>query len=297
MRRVLERCTHPDGIELALHRWEPDAPTALCFVLHGYADHARRYEQLATALAERGIAAWAPDLRGHGLSGGPRADVRAFHDFVRDLAFVADLARTRHPGLPTLLFGHSAGGATALAYVLEHPGAVRALAVSGPYLRPAQDPPGWLRGLVARLARVAPGLPVQPLAATLISRDRSFVDAYRTDPLVYHGWVKARMAHELIEVGPRVLARAGELTLPLLIVQGGADGLAHPDGARALAAAAASQDLTLRVLDGVFHEPLSSEDGDVLAGEIADWLAARAGAGAPAGASAGGVSARQDPHE
>ncbi len=277
MPKELERVRTGDGLELVLHRWEPDGATeALCLLVHGYAEHAGRYGTLARALNERGVAVWAPDLRGHGLSGGARADVSVFARFVDDLRRVADLAHERRAELPKVLFGHSMGGTVALRYALERPDALRALALSAPYLRPANDPPRWMRDLVARLARIAPNLPVQPLAASLVSRDRSFVEAYRTDPLVYHGWVKARMAHELVSAGPPLLARAGAVELPTYIVHGGADGLAATDASRELASRIGAEDVTLRVLDGVFHESLNHEGGDELAAEIAQWLAQHA---------------------
>ena len=44
--------------------------------MHGIRDHATRQDELAPGLAKEGIAAYAQDLRGHGLSGGdwPRFD-------------------------------------------------------------------------------------------------------------------------------------------------------------------------------------------------------------------------------
>lgn len=50
-----------------------------------------------------------------------------------------------------------------------------------------------------------------------------------------------------------VLAHAGELSVPLLVLHGGADRLTFPSGSEALAAGVRG-DCTLHVHDGLYHE-------------------------------------------
>ena len=68
-----------------------------------------------------GLAVYALDLRGRGQSDGERFYV----DIVRGLrrrraTLVANLAKSREPGLPVFLLGHSAGGVISCVYALEH---------------------------------------------------------------------------------------------------------------------------------------------------------------------------------
>ena len=44
-------------------------------VVHGYFEHSGRYRALAEAMAGLGVATYAVDLRGHGLSDGARGHV------------------------------------------------------------------------------------------------------------------------------------------------------------------------------------------------------------------------------
>jgi alpha-beta hydrolase superfamily lysophospholipase len=75
---------------------------------------------------------------------------------------------------------------------------------------------------------------------------------------------------------PRLRARLPELTLPLLAMHGSADRLAPESGTRRLFEGASSQDKTLRIYPGLYHEVHNEpEQGRVLADVLA-WLEARA---------------------
>ena len=60
----------PDGLTSVVLRWTPAGPPrAVVQVLHGWAEHALRYDRPATAMAKAGLAVYADDHRGHGQSG------------------------------------------------------------------------------------------------------------------------------------------------------------------------------------------------------------------------------------
>jgi len=266
-----------DGLELALSRRPVDHPHALCLVVHGYAEHAGRYDGLTRALADDGVETFAVDLRGHGRSAGTRADVRDFGDYVQDVLVLGEHARAQRPGLPVVVFGHSMGGTVALRLALEHGDALDALVLSAPFLRPSSPPPAWLLGLSSFLARAAPQLPVQSLDVRTLSRDVAEVESYREDPLNYNGRIKARMGHALVTAGAPLLARANALGVPTLIVHGAADRLADPHASEELAARMPREMVTLRLYPGAYHELLNDLDREAVLADIRDWLRERAG--------------------
>ena len=73
-----------------------------------------------SSLSPRGLAVYAVDLRGRGKSDGERFYVQEFADYVSDAAGLVALAKSREPGLPVFLLGHSAGGVVACIYALDH---------------------------------------------------------------------------------------------------------------------------------------------------------------------------------
>lgn len=88
-----------------------DGGTKPALLLHGLASNARIWEKVAPALAAGGLAIYAPDLRGHGLTDKPDGDY-GFETFTRDLAAFVDACDLKKP----VLVGHSWGAMLALEY-------------------------------------------------------------------------------------------------------------------------------------------------------------------------------------
>lgn len=265
----------PDGVALATHRWDPASsrePRATVLIAHGYAEHAGRYDALAAALTGAGFAVAALDHRGHGASGGRRADIERFGLLVDDFAA---FARAEAPeSARRAVFGHSMGGAIALGYAARVGTELAALVVSSAFLRSAVPSPPWLEPVARVLARIAPQLPVQRLDSADLSRLPDEVRAYDEDPLVYRRPVKARMALQLLAGGRAALASAATIDAPTLIVHGGADAVAHPDGSRALAAVMGDR-AELKIYDGGYHELLNDRDRERVLADVVAWLEAR----------------------
>ncbi len=247
--------TTTDGARLFCQSWRPEGLSrAAVLVCHGVADHGGRYPHLVTALVARGYAVCAHDYRGHGRSDGPRLDVHAFSDYVRDLCAHRDDVAATFPDLPIFLFGHSMGNIVALEFVLDHPGAVRGLISSGTALLAGEGFPAALLALNRLLGRVLPRLRLVSLPTEGISRDPAWVRQTRADPLIHHGPGTVRLGNEILAAQRRVRARLPEIDLPLLAVHGAADVLVDPAGARMLVEGASSADKTLRLYEGAFHE-------------------------------------------
>ena len=266
------------GPTLFTRTYLPDgAARAAVIVAHGYAEHSGRYEDLAYRLVKEGYAVYALDHRGHGQSGGKRASVRVFREYIDDLARFIDRVRETRPQPPRFLFGHSMGGLIALQLVLEHPEKVEGLAVTGALLQNAVPVPPLLERAASIVSAALPDLPVQELHAEDVSRDPAVVQAYKDDPLIYHGKVRARLGYEMLRTGPYVLGRAHNIELPLLLQHGTADKLAAIAGAEALFGTVGSEDKTLELYRGAYHEILNDPGKEKVMDDLVGWFNARAG--------------------
>jgi alpha-beta hydrolase superfamily lysophospholipase len=98
------------------------------------------------------------------------------------------------------------------------------------------------------------------------------VRAYIEDPLVYNGRTAARLGNELLRAMQRVTAEASRITLPIMILQGGADRLVDPEGARTLYETVGSSDKTLKVYDGLYHEVFNEPEHDEVLNDVEAWL-------------------------
>jgi alpha-beta hydrolase superfamily lysophospholipase len=276
---------------LAAYRWEAPGTGRPLVVVHGYAEHALRHGRLAEAAAAAGHPVVAVDLPGHGRSPGPRALVRSYAPLVAAVGASVDAATALGRGLP-VLFGHSMGGAVALAYALERPAALERLVLSAPYLLDPVPRPGWMTALAGALAAALPTLPVARLDSGALAREPRVGADYVADPLVHSGPVAAVTGHTLIAGGRELLARAGSLAVPTLVLHGEADRVASPEGSRRLAADAPPGTLELVKFPGAYHE-LHNEPADtgVPGRFFASVLAFLAGQAAGASAEASRASA------
>ena len=141
-----------DGHSYELIATLPDAPRRSLLWLPALGVAARHYQPLAQALAQRGVAVFLHEWRGHGSS-----DRRASRDcnwgytelLTLDLPASEAAVAAAAPGLPRVAGGHSLGGQLAACRLALAPTACTALWLAGsgaPYWRgfPRRHQP-WLR--------------------------------------------------------------------------------------------------------------------------------------------------------
>jgi len=125
------------------------------------------------------------------------------------------------------------------------------------------------------LAKIAPTIGMIALDASGVSRDPKVVKAYNDDPLVNHGKITASLGVAIFDAMAAVMAQAKKLTLPMLVMHGGADTMAAPQGSEDFGAAVSSKDVTVKILPGLYHEIFNEPEGPDVVDAYADWLEAR----------------------
>jgi alpha-beta hydrolase superfamily lysophospholipase len=252
--------------------WASGEPVrAVVVLVHGGHEHGGRYAHVAERLLTSGYQLYAVDHPGHGRSPGTRGNIGSMAAAVAGVDELARLAQSRHPGLPTFLYGHSMGGLIALEYLTGSPVQLNGAVISAPLLDTSTAKPVQVK-VAGVLSRLAPNLGVVRLDAEAVSRDPEVVRAYRTDPLNYMGRLRARTGAEILNsvrtLGPRV----AKLRLPLYVLQGTADRLVPPAATDWLEQHASMPDLTVRRLEGLFHEPHNEPEQDAVLDDIVAWL-------------------------
>lgn len=267
------------GVRLYHCEWWPEPASdagAVLVLMHGYAEHCRRYDELAEYLVQRGIAVCRIDARGDGRSSGQRGYIERFEQYTDDLRAYVERIRALAPGRPLALLGHSNGGLIALRALQQGLAGVSALVLTNPLLelRAARRP---VPEVVARwLSRAAPRLPLpNGLRPEYLTHDESLRAAVRSDPWVHRRATPRWYWCALCE-GRVALEQAAKLTLPLLVVVGEADPIVEPRAAKALYERAAARDKQLWARPGELHEVLNELGRRELFERIADWLGQRA---------------------
>ncbi|MYR06340.1 alpha/beta fold hydrolase [Gordonia sp. SID5947] len=250
----------------------PDrVPRGTVVIAHGLGEHGRRYAHVVERLASAGYVVAVPDHLGHGRSGGKRLRVQKFSDYTDDLGTVLD--QIVDDDLPTFLIGHSMGGCIALDFALDHQDRLDGLVLSGAAVIPGDDLSPVAVRLAPLLGRVAPGLPTTALDSASISRDPQVVATYDTDPLVTRGKIPARLGSAMLATMQSFPRRLPGLHIPLLVLHGGADALTSPAGSEMVDRLAASEDKTLTIYDGLYHEIFNEPERDQVISDVVGWLA------------------------
>ncbi len=266
-----------DGDNLAVQDWPLDPGQILrgvVIIVHGLGEHAGRYDHIARRLNHWRFAVRGYDQYGHGESGGPRGGLSSDDRLLDDLADIVDSTRQRmKKGTPLILLGHSMGGAVAALFVARNVRPVDSLILSSPALDAGLS--GFQKILVSVLPKISPNLRVgNGLDASLISHDPAVVADYKNDKLI-HDRISARLGRFIAKAGPEVLAATPAWRLPTLLMYAGADALVKPAGSRAFSAAVASEVLTTRCFDTLFHEIFNELDAEPVFVELKTWLDAR----------------------
>jgi alpha-beta hydrolase superfamily lysophospholipase len=264
------------GLKLYYQCWLPEGkPKAMLLVAHGLAEHSGRYKNLVDYFVPKGYAVYALDHRGHGKSEGTRSYVDNFNDYLTDLKTFFDMVRKEHKNTKIFLFGHSLGGTIATAYAVEHQEELAGLILSGSSLVPSTSVSPALLAVAGVISALLPKMGVTLLDASAISRDKSVVDAYVNDPLVFRGKVPARTGAELARMWKQLPEQMPKIKLPILVMHGFADQLADPRGSKLLYERVGSKDKTLKLYDNCYHEICNEPEREQVFVDMEAWLAKR----------------------
>ncbi|WP_432169280.1 lysophospholipase [Streptomyces sp. 1222.5] len=248
---------------VAVREWPHPAPRYLALLVHGYGEHAGRYDGLAALLTGHGAAVYAPDHMGHGGSAGERVVIEDFEDVVTDVHAVAELARAAHPGLPLVLVGHSMGGLIAARFAQRYGPELTALVLSGPVIGTWELP-----GRLLALDEI-PDIPISPAS---LSRDPAVGAAYAADPLVWHGPMKRPTLEAFVRTLETV-AKGGDVgPLPLLWLHGDDDRLVPLPGSRVGVERLSGGRQVERIFPGARHEVFHETNREQVFAEVLAFL-------------------------
>ena len=261
-----------DGTALFWRSWRAAAPRGGVAIVHGLSEHSGRYDHVGRFLAARGFDCWAGDVRGHGMSPGPRVHVDDFGRYAEDVGAFLDLAAAG-PG-PLFLIGHSQGGLVSLLRALRHPEGLTGVVVSSPFVaaHKAAAPSAVRLAAASVLFRIAPAYVTSTgLDTGALSHDPEVEKRYVADPLVSRkvsaAWYRAARAaqDEVNEGAPR-------FAVPVLVMASGDDRLVDPAAVRAWADRAPRVLTTFVEWPGLYHEMFNELEKEKVLEKVGAWM-------------------------
>lgn len=246
-------------IKVIGYAWDLDRPDYVLCIIHGLGELAGRYDRMNSYLAKANLASVSMDLRGHGLSGGPRGHCAPRKLILKDVDALIEKAQSLYPGVPIILYGHSLGGNIALDYksrgkLNEQP---VAFVISAPWLILKKTPSPMLRKMVSILSRIAPSMAIKSAIDEKILGNPRSVKPYHDNPLV-HDKISMLAAREGLEIGESIVDGTledndGSKGKPWLLMHGTDDRICDIKGSRELYKRT-PENCTFIPWEGLFHE-------------------------------------------
>lgn len=229
-----------------------------------------QYIWTAESLLSQGYTVFAVDLRGRGKSEGERYYVENVSHYVDDLRGAINIARVRNPQVPVYLLGHSAGGVVSCTYALDHQDDIEGLICeSFAFQVPA---PGFVLAAIKGLSHIAPRLGVLTLHMKDFTRDPKALAELEADPLTRGEVQPAATVAALVRADERLHDSFHQITLPVLILHGTADKATVCQGSEYFHEHSGSQDKTLKLYDGHFHDLLNDVGKENVLSDITGWI-------------------------
>lgn len=259
------------GLKIFVRSWRPDqGARGVVAIVPGFKSHSGYYSWVAEQLVAGGLAVYAVDLRGRGRSDGERYYLDRFADYVSDVERLVALAKSREPGLPVFMLGHSAGGVVSCGYILEHQVELAGfICESFAFRVPAPD---FALAVLKGLSHVAPHAHVAKLKTDDFSRDPAVIQAMKDDTLIANEVQPTKTMAEMIRADERLEKSFHLITLPVFIMHGTLDKVTRPSGSQTFYDEAGSTDKTLKMYEGHVHDLLNDVDKEVVMSDIRRWI-------------------------
>ncbi len=266
-----ERFEGIKGLNIFFRSWHPSGkPRGVVAICHGVNSHSGQYLWAGAQLQVAGFAVYALDLPGRGKSDGERFYVEDIADYAGNVSKLIELAKSREPGLPVYLLGHSAGGVTACTYALENQSELAGLICeSFAYQVPAPD---FALAVIKGLSHVAPHAHVLKLHNEDFTRDPKTLKAMNEDPLILHEVQPTATVAAFVRADERLKREFPQITLPVFIIHGTADKATRPSGSQEFYDKAGSKDKTLKLYEGHFHDLLNDLGKEEVMADILAWI-------------------------
>lgn len=231
----VEIACYKGDAQIFIRHYSRGTPQIHFMLVHGAVEHSGRHSELIEYWLKNyhNVRITVYDHIGHGRSGGTRAYVESFKDYVDDFLKVGEFVQTKNsPKTKTFVFAHSLGGLITLTRLLDpaygYPYPVAGLLFSSPCIRPQTVLGPFSVPLLEKLNQVSSKLHL-PLIykGKELTRDPDRANDFDTDALIPK-YMSVRMAKEVMDASSKIIGLSYYLRIPSLFLIAGADKIVNP---------------------------------------------------------------------
>ena len=265
--------TISDGAELYYRAWLRGSTDKALLLFHRGHEHSGRWQETVEALGLDNVAVFAWDARGHGRSPGERGAAADVATVVRDMdEFVRHIVR--HYAIPMenmIVLGHSVGAVTAAAWVHDYAPPIRGLILATPAFRVKLYVPFAIPLLRLRQKVLGPGFVKSYVKANMLTHDPGQAERYQADPLIFRQ-IAVNVLLDLHDTSTRLLADAGAITTPTLILLAGSDWVVRLSAQRQFFERLSAPVKQMEMLPGFYHAIFHEKERHKVFDKVRDFV-------------------------
>jgi alpha-beta hydrolase superfamily lysophospholipase/SAM-dependent methyltransferase len=277
MTGVDQTVTSWDGAQLFYRAWIPDQPTEKALLLfHRGHEHSGRWAEFVEMLGLKDVAIFAWDARGHGRSAGERGAADNFGTLVKDVDTFVRHVRDHH-GFAfenMIVLAHSVGAVVVSAWVHDYAPPIRAMILATPAFRVRLYVPFAIPSLRLKEKFIGPGYVKSYVKAKMLTHDPVQAAEYEADPLIFRQ-IAVNVLLALYDAGTRLLADAGAIQLPTLMLSAGRDWVVSLKAQREFFNGLSSPVKRMHVFPAAYHALFHERERSQVVDRVRDFILER----------------------
>lgn len=264
-----------DGIQYSCRIWRGEVGAPVILYLHGIEGHSQWFDNAADYLNQKGMTIYAPDRRGSGLNARDRGHMNSYRDYVGDINDMLRRISQEHTGHPIVVWGHCWGakGAVLVCQDMEKTGKGKEAKTRAEDMLSKGYP---VCGLVLTCPAIYSRLDFDmkkkltiafnhfmgdrramrkweiPLTASMLTDNPVYMNYIEEDPLRLKE-VTSTFFYESHKLTTLAQKAAPKLSLPILILQAGADQIVDVPKVEGWLEKTRSEDKSMRIFPDASH--------------------------------------------
>lgn len=266
-----------DGAQLFYRAWIPSEPAKKALLLfHRGHEHSGRWSEFVEMLGLGDVAIFAWDARGHGRSPGERGSAESFGAMVKDVdAFVRHVSERHGIALENMIvLAHSVGAVSVAAWVHDYAPPIRAMILATPAFRVRLYVPLAIPALRMKQKFAGPSFVKSYVKAKMLTHDPVQVALYKSDPLIFRQ-IAVNVLIDLHDAGTRLLADAGAIHVPTLMLSAGRDWVVSFEAQREFFNGLSSPVKRMHVFPAAFHALFHEKERAQVVDRVREFLSER----------------------
>lgn len=263
-----------DGTELFYRAWLPPQTTNKALLLfHRGHEHSARWQETVAALGLEDVAVFAWDARGHGLSPGERGSAENLGVVIRDTEAFARHVSTQHriPFENMVVLAHSVGAVTATAWVHDYAPPIRGLILATPAFRVKLYVPFAVPFLRLKQKLFGHGYVKSYVKSRMLTHDPEQAAAYQADKLIFRQ-IAVNILLDLHDAGTRLIADAGAMTVPTLMLVAGNDWVVKTSAQQKFFERLSSPRKQIEMFPGFHHAIFHEKDRQLVVTKVREFV-------------------------